>query len=31
MYIVGIANHFLGTINKFYEIRKSTFQYAKNL
>ena len=31
MYTVWSANHFIGTINKFYEIRKITLQYTKNL
>ena len=30
-YTIWSANHFLGTINKFYEIRKTTLQYIKNL
>ena len=31
MYTVSSANHFIGTINKFYKIRKITLQYSKNL
>ena len=31
MYTVWSANHFIGTTNKFYEIRKITLQYTKNL